>query len=80
MVTNNYDSSYLNNMNNVIIPTGSDTAQDVNVATFRDENTSLNGQLNILENSSEGRSRTMQSDALGYGTFQPDQIKPATAG
>ena len=59
MVTNNYDSSYLNNMNNVIIPTGSDTAQDVNVATFRDENTSLNGQLNILENSSEGRSRTM---------------------
>ena len=43
MVTNNYDSSYMNNMNNVIIPTGSDQAQDVNVATFRDENTSLNG-------------------------------------
>ena len=30
-------------MNNVIIPTGSDQAQDANVATFRDENTSLNG-------------------------------------
>ena len=67
----NYDSNFNfnNNMNNVIIPTGSDNQlQDVNVATFRDENTSLNGQLNILE-SSDGRSRTMQSDALGYGTF-----------
>ena len=58
-------------------------------ATFRDENMSLNGQAqnyqqpayNHLTESEKNIPQSAvsgHSDALGYGTFQPDQIKPAT--
>ena len=45
-------------------------------ATFRDENMSLNGQMRGLDD--ESNQVVTQSDALGYGTFQPDQIRSAT--
>ena len=66
-----YDS---HKVNNLLIPTGEHEAVG-DAATFRDENISLNGQMRGLD---EESNQVSQSDALGYGTFQPDQIRNAT--
>ena len=72
-----YDS---HKVNNLLIPTGDQAAYNLvgDAATFRDENISLNGQMRNGLSDNEESNQVSQSDALGYGTFQPDQIRNVT--
>jgi len=71
---NQYEYYSSAKVNNLLIPTGSQPQPQFEVATFRDENTSINGQ-NQYESQPQSQfsgQKAPQYDALGYGTFQPD--------